>query len=380
MMGNTSLRVGAPYLFVLSVLLFLSLANTLFVMPVDKVAFIAFCACVTILLNQGKCFKKEMFAFVLVVVSFLISYAVSIDEFSLYGFDSFIILFYMFCFLMLLPFLEKNYLVVLGVFIAASFAYILFGIVSWVYSVLLGDVFFVQPLYGKQMADVYAALSFSTTQQVFGTITVLGLISVAWMERYSIGNRFFNLFFLAVSLLAVLFSLNRVWLLFIPFFLLFWGGRKVLYAFVFLGLLCIPVFVFYSDVMFSFGTVQSRFMMIDHLITFWLDQEFRHLLWGRPFYLGEYFFMHDRSFSYIESGPFYLLIKFGLVGVSLAGLFCSLWIIYLVRYSLFLAFFSFYYIFLVQFMTQEYLSISFWLYWVVIFCLYQMEKSRLALE
>ncbi|UBM26567.1 hypothetical protein K8374_06160 [Pseudomonas sp. p1(2021b)] len=366
-----------PMVYMLLVaMLFLSMTNTLFNMPVDKIGFVAFCVIVVVLLPYRGSFRVSLLPFFIVLLSFLLSYLISIDEFEIQGFDSYLIIFFMTGIVFLIPYVTQGYRVLLQAFIISSFVYILFGVAAWCYSVLTGEVFFVKPLYGKQMADVYAAISFSTTQQVFGSIAMLNCIAIVWLRKYGIIGKPYFLFSLFISLVAIFASLNRVWLLFTPVLLLFWGGRRVLYAFLLLGIISLPVFLFYSDVMLAFGTVQSRFMMIDNLLDFWWGQEIRHVLFGRPFYVGDYFFMHGRYFTYVESGPFYLLIKFGLVGLFLVGVLSILWIGYLYKRSWFLGFFSLYYLFFVQFMTQEYLSVSFWLYWVIMFCLMAAKKYK----
>lgn len=364
----------------LVIALFLSMANTLFDLPVDKIGFVVLVATVVFLLPHRGQFKISVLPFFVVLLSFLLSYLISIDEFTVYGFDSYLIIFFMVGLIFVVPYIDRNNTALLQAFVLASSFYVLFGIVAWLYSVASGKIFFVQPLYGKQMADVYAAISFSTTQQVFGSVATLNCVAVLWLRNNSLVGKSFFLFTIFCSLVAVVASLNRVWLLFIPILLLFWGGRRVLYAFIMLGFISLPVFLFYSDVMLAFGTVQSRFMMIGNLLDFWWGQELRHVLFGRPFYVGDYFFMHGRFFSYVESGPLYLLMKFGLVGLSLVGVLSICWVGYLIKRSWFLAIFSLYYLFFVQFMTQEYLSVSFWLYWVVIFSLLALERERLRAE
>lgn len=358
---------------VLSLFLMLSLCNTVFLYPVDKVAFFIFCSVAAFGLRGNLRFGSAEFMIVLMSAIFFISYFGSLDELSLFKFDSLIVVYFSFCTLLITPILRSNYVLVLRVFIGASFAYLVFGILAWAYSVQSGEIFFVQPLYGKQMADVYAALSFSTTQQVLGTIAALNFVSVFWLKKNKLIGPWCWVLFM-VSLIAIISSLNRVWLIFVPFLLLLWLGKKAVYSFLLALLIAIPVFIFYSDVMFSFGTVSSRFSMIQKIFDFWVAQDFRYILIGRPFYSGDYFFMDGSMFSYVESGPFYLLVKFGLLGFFFYSVVSFACVVFLARLSIFLSFFLSYYLVFVQFMTHEFFSVSFWLFCCVCFCLHRLEE------
>lgn len=370
-------QVSRKYFILMVFLLFLSLANTLSIYSVDKIALIIFSVFFFFCSFLLKMIVVSRFVFVvLLFFMFFLSFLslFSLDEVGDGGKDVIIILFFAFNLLLILLGVEKKYLFFIKVFIVAVSIYLIFGVAFWIYSVVVGDVYYVKPLYGKGMPSVYGALSFATTQQVFATFSALLLI-VLYCTRRAMSYVKCQNFLLALCVISIVMSLNRVWILYLFLAFALWVGVRIWLAIIPLSAIGAFLLIFYWDVMFSLGTVDSRFLMMGHLYDFWVSQDFRHIFLGRPFYSGDYFFMHGSFFSYIESGPFFLLINFGLLGFCLVSLF-FFWVSFRVlKVSIFLGVFCFYYLFFVQFMTQEFLSISFWLFWVVLFVLVRFQNS-----
>ena len=225
------------------------------------------------------------------------------------------------------------------------------------------------------MPDTFAALSFATTQQVYATFSALLLIVIFFLNRNGLKVAFYKPLFL-LCIVAIVVSLNRVWLVFLLIFLGLCFARRLVYLIVPFAFLFAIFLFLYSDVMLSTGTVESRFMMMEYSYNFFVEQDFWHILWGRPFYQGTYFYMHGREFDYIESGPFFIMINFGVVGLVLFSLVFFIVIFRFFKVSFFLGFLSLYYFIPVQFMTQEYLSISFWLFWIVVFAVFYLERNK----
>lgn len=174
-------------------------------------------------------------------------------------------------------------------------------------------VFFSCPaLFGKGMPEVFAAKGFLTTPQTYATLSSLALMGLVFYEaKFSVFGKYFSWMMHIISIFG---SLNRVWQLFVVsvFGIKIISKRPFLiFPFVFVSFIFIVIF---SDVLFFSGTVTSRFEMMKLLFYFFLQQDFFTILLGDPFYDEVYFRLHDRDFNYVESGPFFILLSFGVVG------------------------------------------------------------------
>jgi len=367
------------YFCFLVILLFLAMSNKLSVLSLDKFAFLLFSFLFASNLLVSQNFTRvaiyNLCLGVLFLLYLLFSASFSLSEMQVLSADYYLVFF--FAAIMVVNFLnlERDYLLFLKVFSCSASIYIVLGVIFWGYSVLTKEIFFVQPLYGKGMPDTFAALSFATTQQVYATFSALLLIVIFFLNRNGLKVAFYKPLFL-LCIVAIVVSLNRVWLVFLLIFLGLYFARRLVYLMIPSAFLFAIFLFLYSDVMLSTGTVESRFMMMEYSYNFFVEQDFWHILWGRPFYQGAYFYMHGREFDYIESGPFFIMINFGVVGFVLFSLVFFIVIFRFFKVSFFLGFLSLYYFIPVQFMTQEYLSISFWLFWIVVFAVFYLERNK----
>jgi len=367
------------YFCFLVILLFLAMSNKLSVLSLDKFAFLLFSFLFASNLLVSQNFTRvaiyNLCLGVLFLLYLLFSASFSLSEMQVLSADYYLVFF--FAAIMVVNFLnlERDYLLFLKVFSCSASIYIVLGVIFWGYSVLTKEIFFVQPLYGKGMPDTFAALSFATTQQVYATFSALLLIVIFFLNRNGLKVAFYKPLFL-LCIVAIVVSLNRVWLVFLLIFLGLYFARRLVYLMIPSAFLFAIFLFLYSDVMLSTGTVESRFMMMEYSYNFFVEQDFWHILWGRPFYQGVYFYMHGREFDYIESGPFFIMINFGVVGFVLFSLVFFIVIFRFFKVSFFLGFLSLYYFIPVQFMTQEYLSISFWLFWIVVFAVFYLERNK----
>jgi hypothetical protein len=366
----------------LIILLFVGLANTLTAFPTDKLAFILLALSGGWLLERRLAFSWNGAASIgLLTVWLLLSCFFSIGRTDSAWQDASLLIFFMVTAWLLTTAAVTRPIDFLNCFLAAVALYLVFGFIAWGYSLWSSRVFYVMPLYGKGRPDIYAALSFATTPQVFATVAALAAVTALSLKRAVFAQLPKKTLFcrydvmVMLSILAIIVSLNRVWLLFIPVLLVAWWGRRVLLAGALLGVLLGSFLLVYSEIAFTFGTVSSRLLMIDHMMAFFGEQGVPNLLVGRPFYSEPYFHMHGRDFHYIESAPFFLIAKFGLLSLVPVVILLGLWLFRLYRVAPFLAFFSLYYLVFVQFMTHEFLSVSFWIYWVVMACLW-CERAR----
>jgi len=368
----------------LVLLMFFGLANTLTPFPTDKLALILLALTGGWLLERRLVFSWSGVASIgLLTAWLLLSCFFSIGRPDSAWQDASLLIFFMVTAWLLTTAAVMRPTEFLNSFLVAVALYLLCGLVTWGYSLWSNNIFYVMPLYGKGRPDIYAALSFATTPQVFATIAALAAVTALSLKQAAIAQmpkkRLICRYdiMIMLSIIAIVASLNRVWLLFIPVLLVAWWGRRVLLAGVLLGVLLGGFLLAYSDIAFTLGTVSSRLLMIDHMITFFGEQGISSLLVGRPFYSEPYFHMHGRDFHYVESAPFFLVAKFGLLSLLPIVILLGAWLFRLYRIAPFLAFFSLYYLVFVQFMTHELLSVSFWLYWVVMACLWSERAHGL---
>ncbi|CAM3945565.1 hypothetical protein VRRI112168_07335 [Vreelandella rituensis] len=358
-------------------LIFLSLANTLTNLQLDKLAFVLLALAGAWLLRSRPVFSWDgAVVLSLLLVALVISYLSSLVNYETVWHDSYLLLFFLIITWVISSCAVGNPRYFLNGFLFASAIYFLFGIGAWFYSQFTGEVHYVMPLYGKGRPDIFAALSFATTPQVYASVAALASIVALKLKATAKSGSWYNVIIL-LALLAIVISLNRVWLLYIPIILVAWGGRRVILAIVALGVLLGGFLFFYSNVAFSFGTVSSRVMMLEHMLSFINEQSLLDLLLGNPFYIDSYFFMHGQDFYYIESAPVYLVTKFGVLGLLISMLLLVYWLVKLSQKDVLLALFSVYYLVFVQMMTHEFFSISFWLYWVVFLCLFFLKKREI---
>jgi hypothetical protein len=382
-MARVAVRVSEirskAFFLVMVIFLFFAIANMLSTWPLDKVSFILFAILFVMYkclgMNRGSKFDSvSLITFSLVAVLILISTILSIDElvFS-FEVDLMLISFFTLLTFMVVVGVGRDYLLIIKLFVFSVSIYLAFGVFAWVYSTFTGNIYFVQPLYGKGMPDVFGAISFSTTQQVFGTFAVLMLSAIYFLRKNGVKVYCYNALLLA-SVISVFVSLNRVWILFLLACFFLFLGKRFLRFFIPVCIFVAVLLVVYMDVMLALGTVESRINMMLLEYDFWLSQDFRHMLFGRPFFDGYYFFMHGRDFDYLECGPFFILINFGLIGLVFASIIFFVLTLKALKVSFYLGFLTFYYLFFVQFMTQEFLSISFWLFIVVVMAIINLER------
>lgn len=360
-------------------LIFLSLANTFLGLPLDKAAYTLLALAGGWLMYSRLFFSWDSIIILsLIIVGLLSSYISALIDYEAVVHDTYLLIFFLASTWLLAIFAQGNPRYFLNAFLFAAAIYLIFGLVAWLYSVATSEIFYVMPLYGKGRPDVFAALSFATTPQVYASIAALASIVALHLKKNTKSASWYNLIIL-VAIIAIVASLNRVWLLYVPIILMAWGGRRIALL---LMVLVIPLgialggyLLVNSNILFALGTVSSRFMMFEYMVQFINEQSFVQLLFGNPFYTDSYFSMHDRDFFYIESAPVYLMAKFGAVGVLITTSLMMYWLFGLSKRDTMLTIFSAYYLIFVQFMTHEFFSISFWLYWVIFLCLCRLNTN-----
>ncbi|MCP3752122.1 hypothetical protein [Pseudomonas sp. SBB6] len=359
----------------LSFLVFCSLGNTFFPWGADKLGFLLFGLIIAVGgFRTASFYSRRFLAIVLLSALWFLVFMASAGKLTTKS-DFYLVLFFFAVTSLVVLFIPNQRSDLSTCFIFPLTIHALVGLALLGASYTLGLNQWVEPLWGKGMPDVYAAKGFATTPQTYSTLSSLVLIMLVYFGSAMGAGK--KLLIGLANALAIFSSLNRVWLLFLTLLV---GGRIVrsLLALPFVVGAAVLFVVAFSDVLVFSGTISSRFEMMDLLVDFFSRQEALAMLFGDPFYEGVYFHLHGSDFYYVESGPFFVALNFGLVGLLVVYGFFVGWLFYLLPRSKLLFFYSVYYLLFVQMATHEFLSVSFWLYWIVSILIVRHLRDRVA--
>lgn len=362
-------------MFLLSFLVFCALGNTFFPWAADKLGFLLFGLIIALRgFRTASFFSRRFLAILLLTALWLLVFLASAGKLTTKS-DFYLILFFFVVTSLVILFIPNQRSNLSACFIYPLTTHAFVGLVLLGASYTVGLNPWVEPLWGKGMPDVYAAKGFATTPQTYSTLSSLVLIMLVYFGSTMGAGK--KLLLGLVNGMAIFASLNRVWLLFLTLLI---GGRIIrsLLAFPLVVAAAVVFVMAFSDVLVFSGTISSRFEMMDLLLDFFSRQDALAMLFGDPFYEGIYFHLHGSDFYYVESGPFFIALNFGLVGLLLVYGFFVSWLVYLLPRSKLLFFYSAYYLIFVQVATHEFLSVSFWLYWIVSILIVRHLRDRVA--
>ncbi|PRA66507.1 hypothetical protein CQ065_10315 [Pseudomonas sp. MYb187] len=361
--------------FLLSLLVFFSLGNTFVPFGGDKLCFLLFGLVVALGgFRTASFYSRRFLVITLFSALWFLVFLMSAGKLSTKS-DFYLVLFFFAVTSMVVLFIPNQRSDLSVCFIYPLTIHALVGVALLGASYTLGLNEWVEPLWGKGMPDVYAAKGFATTPQTYSTLSSLALIMLLYFGSTIRGG--VKLLIGLANTLAIFTSLNRVWMLFLTLLV---GGRVIRSVVTFsLAVVAVALFfIAFSNVLVFSGTISSRFEMMELLVDFFVRQNTIAMLFGDPFYEGVYFQLHGADFYYVESGPFFVALNFGLVGLLVVYGFFVAWLFYLLPHSKLLFFYSAYYLIFVQVATHEFLSISFWLYWIVSILIVRHLRSRRA--
>lgn len=339
-------------------LLFMSTANFLSVFFIDKISFALsaiFFACICNKKNNGYINLLILYLFSILINIIYIEATLDVKVFFFYAIFSLLII------------SNNNYQLLINSLSIAILLNVILGIFLFLISVLTQSPIGVEPLWGKGMQNIWAAKGLGTTPQVYATLCSLLLLLL--LDKKDKNNFWIKI----IPILSIFLSLNRVWMIFLFMFFSLRNYKLMMFSLIVIVILLIN----FHEIIFFSGTIDSRFSMISMVLEFYNKQDFMGKLFGVPTFQGPYFTLDGTDFSYIESGPFFILIKFGLIGVIVYYLVCILWLIKFFNVSKILFFYSIYYLFFVQTATHEFLSISYWFFWIVSYGLFKIKSNQI---
>lgn len=215
----------------------------------------------------------------------------------------------------------------------------------------------------KGVPYLYAPQGFLPTLQTYGTCCISWLI-ISFTERKS--NKWLML--LVVFLLCS--TLNRASLIFLVLLTAIYYKR----IFISLSLFAIAVILYFLDffmmILFSTSTIDSRKdLRVGTELSYWKSDDILVYLFGRANHqTSERIAMQTLwERTYIENGFDFIIHTYGILGFLLYVFLTGYFILYLFQKKLYsLSVISLFYYYFVQFITNEFLSASFYFFTLII--------------
>lgn len=254
---------------------------------------------------------------------------------------------------------------------------IIIGILGVIYSIMTDFTpnDFSVYLEGKNFLFPVGAVGFSPTPQVYGTFCILYI----WVcfERKQLDWGF------ALSVIGILLSMNRTSYVFFLFILFLYKRVWAVLA----GVCFLPILLNNVDILYNL-TDSSNLDSRDQLrygfeMHYWQSKDLLTLLIGignneiAPQYSK--YNLTDRS--YIENGLDFILAISGMIGFIFYMIFISLFVLKLLnkrKFKICLVFL--FYMFVNQWMTQEFLASSFFFFILFVLVMSRRKKSLLAMS
>ncbi|MGI3026049.1 hypothetical protein ACRTC8_14965 [Vibrio cholerae] len=231
---------------------------------------------------------------------------------------------------------------------------ILLGFLASLSSYFLGRDFFVHSLHNKGLIDINAFTGFTSIPQTFASLCLL-----YWMM--TIGEK--NVLSKLIGTIAMFSSINRTIL---GIFIFLSALKHKFYFLIFAIVLFFSasyVYIYVDEGFLTTQTLSSRTVMMNNVLTYILSLSFFELLLG-SFKVPE-FYIYESNVKYIENGFMYLIYYFGFVGffgyIVLNVCFLYRMINLSFDYKWNFVFYCLSLTLIVQFMTHEFLFLSFYI-------------------
>ncbi len=249
--------------------------------------------------------------------------------------------------------------------------HIIMGVILLMVSYAYKDMIFYSSLAGKGLPFIHTPVGFVSTVQVFGTLCIIWMI-IYFEKVKATGHKKGYKFLYFIVTLALLLTLNRSTFLFY-FVLLAFKDRRLLCIYVFLIMLTIVILVKVGlgSIFFGTQTLTSRSELLEGFnLSFWRGGTIMTYIFGK----GDNFLTQDIlnrvkwDFRQdIENGYAMLLHTYGFFGLTIFIISGSIFVLKLIlEQRWYLAAIVGYYFFVSSFFTQEFVSVSFYIFLLVI--------------
>jgi hypothetical protein len=262
----------------------------------------------------------------------------------------------------------------------ALFIHIVIGIVILVLA-FLGIAYFNISTDAKGFQSLFATHGFTSTVQTYGTLCITWLILYTYRKRLGL-NTGIDKFFFIVTNIAILLTFNRstylFWLIvvFFEFPVLFWSMA------VLMGALLIKFWNILTSFLLSSSSIVARFQLLEGFeISYIQSHSLKVYLFGRGTnQISEEVAKRVKwtTRTDLENGYTMLLHSYGLIGLTVYLFVCFYFIFIFLKINKFKeAFFLFFYFFVSQYITQEFVATTFYMFLAVMLFLYNTYSEQL---
>lgn len=372
--GRVNIISSKLILGTLSVLvLFFCTTDRLFNIPIDKISMVLLLIGIVVSKPHSYIFKiNELF---LIGIAIGIAALSSIANFVIIPMIYFPVVGLAFSFIF-----AKQEKLIIFILYYALIIHIIFGLVFDLLAFVGVDNMFVWSLRDKGLPFIFAVRGFTTTVQTFGTICILWLLLFfVKKERDEIKN-LDNFFYVLVNI-SILLTFNRSTYIFF-IIVLFFKMRKELGIILF----CLFAFIikFWNEIVLFLlyrGTLVSRSQLLEGFnLSFWGSHSILVYLFGKGSNQLPENILSNVKWSYrsdIENGLAMLLHSYGFIGLlfyTIISIWFALKFLMIRRYAEF--FIVCYFLFIAPYFTQEYVTVSFYLFLGTLFYIYQTAKRE----
>ena len=365
---------GIFNLMLVIVLLFCTI-NTLTSIPLDKI-FLCVCIVAVLFINpEKKIFTSKEF---LVVLSFTVI-AVLSSVVNLIFFPMIFFPIMGLCFAIIIS--GYRHLVVYSLYYAL-FIHIVIGIILLILAVF-GFARFNVSSSVKGFADLYSTHGFTATVQTYGTLCISWLLLYILRGRMGLNTAIDKLFCLIANL-AILLTFNRssylFWIivLFFEFPVFFWSMT------IFMTVLLISFWDILTKFLLSSASIVSRFQLLQGFeISYMQSHSLKVYLFGRGTdQISDEVAKRVKwtNRTDLENGYTMLLHSYGIIGLIAYISVCFYFIFLFLKINRFKeAFFLFFYFFATQYITQEFVTATFYIFLTIMLFTYKIYSQKFKL-
>lgn len=343
---------------ILVCLFFCITANKLLPVPMDKIGLVLFCIGFIVLHVREMAFSEGEWALFFGFTGItLISATVNISSFS------FIVFFPLFGILFTFILSKKFYY--LNLFYYAILLHIVIALFFLADSYVHGDNDHAIPMGSKGVPFLHSALGLTSTAQSLGTLCISALIIYYLRKDFKITGLVDKLAYPLITV-GIFSTLNRSTVL-AYFIVLFFKNRKLL-ALYGLGMLAVTI-VYWQAILgflFNTSTISSRSELLEGFnISFWQSHSLKVYLFGKADNQITPNILFDVKWSNrsdIENGHAMLLHTYGFLGYLTYIFICLAFVFRIfIKRNYYLAVIAFYYLIISPYLTQEYVTSTFYL-------------------
>ncbi|WP_143075861.1 hypothetical protein [Parafilimonas terrae] len=231
----------------------------------------------------------------------------------------------------------------------------------------------------KGIASLYSTHGFTSTVQTYGTLCITWLLLYLLRKKLGLNTIIDRLFFF-ITTLAILLTFNRSTYLFWVILLFFEFPRMFWSIAILMGAILVKFWTNITSFILSSSTIEARFQLLQGFnISYMQSGSLKVYLFGRGTNQISQEVANKVKWSTrldLENGYTMLLHSYGLIGLCAYLFVCFYFIFLFLKINRFKeAFFLFFYFFVTQYITQEFVATTFYMFLAVMLATYDYYKQ-----